>query len=360
MAAISFTALPAEIHGNIAKQCENNDLINLCLTSKWVKERCLHILYRHVNLHSYVPLGESAEDRGVRLGQDKRQQQFVRTLLNHPEYGKHIRTLTTRLHTPSQDLASEEDLWPVMHSLTRVLTLDIMARADENTNHETVLKKDLSNQLFQSVISVKLGGEMRYHLAKSILATINPAILRNLFLNLVNQRCAYVGRPDERDSHENGRIIAFDGTSGLLSTLTGRCTALRRLTLRRITQYRHYPFWHAAAEEASYAESASFIHSVQGTLEYLMFDQIRRPRFKCELKLVDWTHPVLSIKDERFLKHIFPALVSGKWPCLTMIMLRGVRGPTALEKELKAILGRETTVEVRDYAHHRFCQNHGS
>lgn len=130
MTNIMFSTLPAEIHV-IAKHCERNDLINLCLTSKQVNENCLHVLYRHVDL-LYDPYGiGSWIDQEYTVHENahwKRQQQLVDTLLSHPDNGKHVRFLKGTLvvsrfdgyHLPSGGMVSMEDWRHVMQSLTQV------------------------------------------------------------------------------------------------------------------------------------------------------------------------------------------------------------------------------------------------
>ena len=41
MDAITFSTLPAKIHVSIATYCKNHDLINLCIVSKLLNQRCL-------------------------------------------------------------------------------------------------------------------------------------------------------------------------------------------------------------------------------------------------------------------------------------------------------------------------------
>lgn len=50
MTTSTFITLRAEIQLDIAELCKNNDLINLCLISKLMNERCLPVLYRYVDL----------------------------------------------------------------------------------------------------------------------------------------------------------------------------------------------------------------------------------------------------------------------------------------------------------------------
>lgn len=74
-----------------------------------------------------------------------------------------------------------------------------------------------------------------------------------------------------------------------------------------------------AAEETSYIEWASFIRSVQGTVKEFKFEQLEE----------DWAYSgeacPFRIVDDQFLWLVLPTLVSGSWPCLTMMQLRGVR-----------------------------------
>lgn len=136
MATARFSNLPAEIHFNIAEHCANNEIINLCLTSKLMYERCSWVLFRHVDLQldqygwgalrnlSYIQKLSAIIDR---------QKQFVRLLLSHPEYGKHIRFFKTELWIPSFDNChglgenpiSDDELWRAMRLLTNVRGVDI-------------------------------------------------------------------------------------------------------------------------------------------------------------------------------------------------------------------------------------------
>lgn len=60
--------------------------------------------------------------------------------------------------------------------------------------------------------------------------------------------------------------------------------------------------------------------------------------------------------DERFRRLIIPAIVSGNWPCLSVIELQGVRssngqaGNAALTTELRALLGGDTKIVVEESA----------
>lgn len=340
MVTVSFSILPAEIHVSIAEHCENNELVNLCLTSKWVNERCLHVLYYHVNLQ----LDQRDSDEFCRMkARLKRLQQFVRTLRSHPEYRRHIRSLQGTICIPSnfncqQAMITEEELWSAMQSITLVRNVDL-AFEYVCPNCLTVLKKQIPNDLFQSATSVRIAGNVHYRLAKAILDAINPATLKHLSLDTVrdsNIRVGHIGKAWLRgefppgDTGEDGRIIALGAIAGLLTTLTGRSTALRTLELRRAGQTRDSRAWPVAAEEASYIKCATFIRSVQGTLEKFTFEQAGEL-----ITDKDWDDRTYDYRtmNERFRRLLFPTIVSGNWSCLTTIELKGVLGSTGQAAE---------------------------
>lgn len=261
----TFSTLPPEIHDEITKHCENNDIISLCCTSKWANELYLPVLYRHVDLRLV------ADRRYHQLWHKRKlQQKFVHTLLSHPGYGSYIRSFKGLVCIRSRDGSSDnhqnrisdEELWRAMKLLTHVQSVNVCS---ESVYADIMMEsRQFPTDLFRCATSVTLAGLMSYILAKSILDAINPAMLKYLCLDHV-QECGtakvhYTYMPG--DKGEDGRIIAYGAISGLLTTLTGQCTALCTLILRRIGQRGEGCGWHAAAEEASYNEWASFIRSV--------------------------------------------------------------------------------------------------
>lgn len=354
MASSTFSTLPPEIHVIIARNCGNDDLINLCLTSKWMKEICLHVLYRHVNFCDRIILRKSNNPEPISTEeQAEKQQQLFHTLLSHPEYGKHVRYFKADLEIPSEDLDSVEELWCALRLLTHIKSVNI---ATPPNRHWTIPAEKFPTKLFQSATSVKLVGCMPYLLAKSILSAINPATLEHLCLEFVQDLVTLVrwpkgGRILPGAVGEDGRVIAAGATSGLLTMLTGRCTALRTLILRRPGKFGDYAEWHTAAEEASYLEWASFIQSVQGTLEKFVFEHRGESAWRPALDHTDKDF-LVRVKDERFLRIVLPVIISENWPQLNMIELRGVRGPggtDALAAELRAVLSENATVVISGY-----------
>lgn len=372
-----FSSLPSEIHQRIAELCGKSALINLCCTSKWVNERCVQALYRHVDLRlgpdgfivrtTPQGIGEPPREMFVSLrrlnygllGERKRQEQFVHALLSHPEYGKYVRSFRGTLCLPSFDhrpepTVSEEELWNAMRSLKNVQSVDVgftNSFVYDPRLRRKIPTKQLLHDLFLSATSVTLMGDMHYLLAKSILNSIDPTTLKYLCLDMVREpRPQGTSAPEGAD---DGRIKAFGATSGLLTTMTGRCAALRTLRLRRLGQNHECSWlWRTYAEEESYREWASFIRSVQGTVEKFTFEQHERGNTQD----TELTSKPLSfrIMDERFRRLILPTIISGDWPCLTLIELIGVRslngqeGTAALTVELMALLGARVKILIKE------------
>ena len=369
---MTFSSLPAEIHVGIARYCENHDLINLCRVSKLLNQQCLHVLYRHVDLqcgrrdgltsrhhrlydHS---VGTETDTDRERVGEMElkrlrhnerhrlleKQLGFCEILRIYPEHGSYVRLLEYTF--VNLRLPMIEEAWGLaMRSLTHVQHVDLEFYFV--TDFPT---KAFSTRLFQSVTSMRLVGQIQFSLAKSILNGTNPATLKHLCLDLVPD--LRIGGPPPRsiprDRGENAQVIAAAVAQGLLTPLTGRFTALQTLIMRRIAGYGVTVSWHAAAEEASYDEWASFIHSVRGTLKMFVFEQV-----------VDWHYSSPSRRlpicfqtmDERFQRLVLPTIASGTWPCLELMELRGVRMSSdqgELEEVLRTILGENTTIVVKE------------
>ncbi|MCJ1470439.1 hypothetical protein MMC07_009084 [Pseudocyphellaria aurata] len=364
VATETFSTLPVEIHVNIASHCENSDLINLCLTSKWMNERCLRVLYRHVDLEvDRSDVGSLKNDNW--LNSCIRQRQLACTLACHPEYGKHVRVLKAALCLPRPaddhhlvEFNADKMFWRAMQSLTQVRRAEVGYR-DGFGSYLTEPAEQTPCCLFQSATSVRLIGHLQYNLVKSILRSINPATLKNLSLDMVQEieigMCQHGYAPG--DKGEDGRVITYGTASGLLTTLIGRCTTLQTLELRRLGQGRQgqdVNLWHPAAEEASYVEWASFMHSVKGTVESVKFEQAQK-LLRDDFWPKDYTTST-RVMDERFRQYILPVIVSGNWSRLKMMELRGVRGPddiggtTGLTTELRAVLGGNTRLLVKEEA----------
>ncbi|MCJ1463148.1 hypothetical protein MMC07_001753 [Pseudocyphellaria aurata] len=361
MEKASLTSLPAELQVSIATYLDKYDLMSLCQSSPRLNQKCVVALYRHVDL-LFDSHGHGMEFNETNLEMWdallKRQRQFVQTLLSHPEYGRFVRSLKGRLcifrfndyNSSEADGVSEKDLWRAMQSLSRVKSVDLAAN-HFSQDPMTVLSKDLPTALFRTATSVRLVGYMQYDLAKSILSAINPAMLLHLCLDIVQDRKPGQAQSGSMpgDIGEDGRIIALGATAGLLTILSGRCTALRTLVLRRIGQNTEGDGWetgNTAAEEASYIEWAIFVSSVKGTVEKFTYEQSGQRLRTCP----DDIRPASRIMDRRFRQLILPAIISGNWPCLKIVQIRGVRRRDSLRRMLKSVLGRDVEIELEEEA----------
>lgn len=352
-ANITFESLPAEIHVGIAEQCEQPDLFNICLVSLSMNRRCSHVLYRHVDLlrdqpstMNNLPKAESNRIYDVL----QRQHHLISTLLCFPEYGQCVRSIRTKLGDGFTGLRGQDagETWQAMRTLTQLHSVELGSRTKDSSylNGTTPLPRNL----FQSATSVTLVGHMEYNVAKAILNALDSARLTYLCLNMVQENDIENFSPVHVPGNlsEDGRIVAYGATTGLLKLLTGRCSALRTLILRRRGQIENGPQWHAAAEDASYMEWGSFLCSVQSTVEQFTFEQAARWTQDAERKGADSTSRIM---DDRFRRLILSAIVSRSWPCLTLIELQGVRsqdGGAGLTMELRAAVGANAKIVVKE------------
>lgn len=265
----------------------------------------------------------------------------------------HIRFFKTNIKSDiSKDTTYHKEMWRTMLLLTHVEGVNISSFVCSGTSM-TVPKEQFPKDLFRSATSVTLVGLMQYGLAKSVLNAINPATIKHLCLDMIQDtRVGLAGwgiMPEDRD--EDGEIVFI---SGLLATLTGRCAALRTLRLRGTGQSEGYDAWLMAAQEAAYVEWASFICSVQATLEKFTFGRVKSLPICYTLEGI----PMIKDLDERFQWLILPVILSGNWACLTYIALRGVTGSngqygtTPLTTELRAILGGNVEIVVEEGVRH--------
>lgn len=351
MARVIFSTLPPEIHAIIAEHCENNDLINLCLTAKCVHWTFLPLLYRHVDLQpDQDGLDCSLSKKCDRMIDAlKRQQRLVHTLLSHRSYGKHVRTFKGTLCVASytafggsgDSLISDLELWHAMQSLTRVQNVEIGSK-NGFVDSMAMSKVHLPTGFFQSATSVSLVGRVPHGLANSILNAINPSTLKHLHLN-IDQDSEF----RQSIGHEAVPSGGFGTNLGLLTTLTGRCAALRTLIMRNNHS------WDPAANTATYTEWSSFIRSVQGTVEKFTFEQRDEIPFQMRSHYTLDPRPLCMI-DDIFERFLLPAIASENWSRLEMIMLRGVRGSNSeggiagLAKILKDALGGDTRVVIEE------------
>ncbi len=384
IAATCFSALPKDMLFTIAEHCDRNDLLRFCLASKNTMEASIPHVYRHVDLsthnrgivvcsgseppetfmHHLPTLEHSDSVRCTNIPVDMmwRQKTFLKTLTNRQHYRKYVRVLIWTFLPPcgnwrrfSNDVAKP---WDLMRSLENVRRFDL---ADLSKNWSTVSPRPsrLKGQYFPNASSVRLLGVMEPVIAASILSTVDPAKLVSLTLDNV-QCCGkapfgttFTPAPDPLSfSKEHGdaalakyvKWISADAAfvwpglmRGLLLPLTGRCTGLKSLTLRKVgdRNAEEYDVLRGMKNERILlVEWASFIESVSGTLEEFRFEQ--GPRHEGQSDTGGRVHPV-RMMDCIFGHSVFPVLLAGPWPRLKMMEVRGVRSWMGHDMRLRRV-----------------------
>ena len=412
-ATTCFSNLPEDVLFIIAEHCDPQDLPKFCLASKNVKNASIPHIYRYVDLsthnrglvtsHGYelpklytAPHAESEtrEEHSdsvrcteIPVNMIRRQETFIKTLINREEYRKYVRVVIWTFLPPtihcrrfSTDVVKPA-FWNLMLQLQNIRRFDL---ADISDFWSTVSPRPsrLPDRYFPNLSSLRLVGVMEPVIVAPIVSTIDPTKLVSLTLDNV-QCCGkapygttFTPAPRlPRGAMEckyskwwttNPKFIWPGLMRGVLKPLTGRCTGLKSLTLRKVgdRNSEEIDTLRAMNECALMHEWSSFIESVSGSLEEFKFEQ--GPRQAGQLSRIR-VHPVRSM-DRLFGLVIFPALLVGPWPCLKVMEIRGVRSwigqgmrlrkvkieeqyeglpfAISLEDQLKAAVGRGVTVTV--------------
>ncbi|KAI9670050.1 MAG: hypothetical protein M1817_004530 [Caeruleum heppii] len=382
-----FTLLAKELQDSILDYCDARDLFAFCQTSRSICQSTLPRLYRTVDLSVHNLKGTFTNKAGNPVEADyfgrvaeeidhvvfARQQQFVGTLLQRPDYGRYIRTLIWTFITPPEraegsDSAERHDVsnvWRAFQSITRVHHVDIafLAKSLDPFAH-SVSEEDHSQfrlgkrkraekegppPIFASAGSLRLSGSTPRCIVNAILHAVEPSRLTSLELNNLLDPGQELDDDPQRwyratVDHDNVRLLGTDAAigdaatlpcpmSGHLRHLEGRCTALTSLCVRGVGQGNEYEdCWVSANDDARYREWASFITSVQATLTSFTFEQgmpaddedHRRP-IKCRHGVM---FPYFDMRpmDARFEKFIVPVLGNDQWPQIKNMTLQGIGG----------------------------------
>ncbi|CAF9905941.1 MAG: hypothetical protein ALECFALPRED_001915 [Alectoria fallacina] len=417
VASTCFSSLSEDVLFIVAEHCDAQDLLNLCLASKAMKKASVPHIYRHVDLSThnrglvicygyeqpadFVPYArfgpqhehsDSVKCTSIPVNMIPRQETFIKTLMNRKEYRKYVRVLIWTFLPPtghwrsfSTDVAKPA-FWDLMRCLENIRRFDL---ADLSKNWSTMSPRAslLQGQYFPNASSIRLLGVMEPVIAASILSTIDPTKLARLTLDNV-QCCGkapygtvFAPAPRLRPSTKaalpeyrkwwsvNSGFVWPGLMRGLLKPLTGRCTGLKSLTLRKVgdRNVEECDVLRRMNECSLLAEWSSFIESVSGTLEEFQFEQGPRQEFQFGVR--GGVHPVRTM-DRLFGSIVFPVLLAGPWPCLKVMEVRGVRSwmghgmrlrrvkieeqyeglpfPVSLEDQLKGAVGQGVRVIVDD------------
>ncbi|MCJ1469769.1 hypothetical protein MMC07_008411 [Pseudocyphellaria aurata] len=250
---------------------------------------------------------------------------FAWTLRQRPEYAKHVRSYKGKLRDSfAVDSNLEETLWDALKTLTHVQHFEVDFR-----RHNTISDSKIPRGLFPPATSLALIGHVEINIDRSFLTAVDPAILTRLCFTMLHYH-----------NCQDRQRIRYGATAGLISSLTGRCSALRTLTLRRRHQADNNDntAWWLAAENNSYMECASFLCSVQSILQEFTFEQALRCPQDAEI----------DFESRRMIDIRFRHLNSfhDRRPNLAAITLHGVRSPDSEEdpdteavRILRAVLG---------------------
>ncbi|MCJ1398248.1 hypothetical protein MMC11_001445 [Xylographa trunciseda] len=401
MATIQFSSIPTDVHYYIAGYLGVSSLLSLCRVCKSLNLNYTSALYRHVDLsmhnrglvlcnrsgdiilHADHPFCENVPKR-----MRARQERFIQTMLSQPAYRLYVQSLAWTFLVLDQwdddlppDAPSEvyqaplTELWPVLQDLPNVLSVDV-AHIDPYLN--IYMLGSPPNALFPSATSVRLVGRLDYIFAISILRAVDPARLVSLCLDNVqdegqmNSKEPYkkihdictADQIETREADGERGCVVEGGMRGLLTHLTGRCTALRELVLRKAGQERKPDSdWHEKADEEVYEEWALFIKSTKQTLQRLVLEQglgswgegRQKPPWRSCRGGPPWQEA--RPMDQRFMRILFPVLASGGWLCLESMDIRGVgswEGVPAMDElkraELRMAIGDRAALVVKEAA----------
>lgn len=427
VATTGFSDLPGDVLFIIAEYCDPEDLLKFCLASKNAKEASIPHIYRYVDLSThnrglvtcqgyepprlhappYAKFGPREEHsdsvRCTEIPENmmQRQETFIKTLMDREEYRKYVRVMIWTFLPPtihcrrfSTDVAKPA-FWDLMRRLENIRRFDL---ADVSDFWSTVSPRPflLQDQYFPNASSLRLLGVMEPVIATSILSTIDAAKLVSLTLDNV-QCCGKapygtaftpVPRPWRSTALYSQALLSqhqrwwtadsgfiWPGLMrGLLKPLTGRCTGLKSLTVRKVGDRNidECDMLRGMNECALMHEWSAFIKSVSRNLEEFKFEQ--GPRQESQPRMIR-VHPV-RVMDKLFGLILFPVLLAGPWPCLKSMEVRGVRSwmghgmrlrpvkvadqyeglpfVVSLEDQLKAAVGRGVTVIVEGEGGRKF------
>jgi len=131
------------------------------------------------------------------------------------------------------------------------------------------------------------------------------------------------------------------------SPLSGRCTALRSLTLRQSAEVApHNLRWARVEVQDLYQEWAAFIVSIKSTLQKFVFEHGREPQ---QTKMIgESSASNMPSMEDSFMKYLLPAISSGGWQCLEVMTIDGVQKLRALKNNPRSTRRRQLRESLGD------------
>ena len=264
---------------------------------------------------------------------------FIRTILSNPDCALWVRklswTFVTTMEIEEFGCCTEDPVWKCFRAMKHVETLDFQSMSFERERHTPPA-------LFASANDVRLGGLMSFALATSILFSIDPSKLTCIELdNLqdlgqLRKGTSLLGNEDlsilreTRYPNKSPKVRHPGPMRDHLKRLTGKCSALRSLTLRSVGQDSWSDeMWSAPHDVARYEEWAAFIDSVRSTLQMLHYEQGKPPTDRGHQPGCNNPHSLMQRirpMDHRFITYISSVLIRGRWPKLERLVIKGVGG----------------------------------
>lgn len=359
-----FSKLPSELRDEVLRNCATGDqlaygephvavenalLTLIARTCKSAHEESIPIIYSHVDIslhndsglfpdaHFSQVLADSPHrfDFETQEKCDERQQMFFDAIKRHPNYGRYVFKLvwTFISHWEAEDeerQTTEAPMWETFKILHNVRHLDFGSLA---CIRERIAPPSL---LFPRVTHLRLSGQMTFALVRAFIDALDPRQLISLECdNLQDFGQDQDGQDldrssdlscllESRDSLGNG--IRHPGVMrGHLQRLEGKCSNLCHLSLRSVGQDNERDCkWSPALDIARYGEWASFIQSVQSTLETLVIEQgleIENTNiYTCRTPPSQIGKPM----DDRLVKYLLPTLCNGNWLRLKQLKVLGI------------------------------------
>lgn len=139
-------------------------------------------------------------------------------------------------------------------------------------------------------------------------------------------------------------IYGYSQIPGLLSALTGKCTRLRRISLKKASQTAGHEPFHEENGETIILEWRNFLKSTKSSLESVDLCLSRRD-YGCF-----YYEDEVDMRDAVFADGIMPVFLEEGWVDLKVLTLRGINLKKADEM---AILSSLPAIEVRWKPHSR-------
>ena len=350
-----YQILPAEVHKQIASHLSSQEFLSICFTSKILYARYSHLVYQTVDLslhHSphksnrfvlniyncsgghengLIPL--TSNDRDVVAACSYRQELFMQQLSQHPERAKFVQDLRWTILLPARFIPCHKT--PFHGSASRVRNLFLQLTevkhvdlAYGNVGERAELAFQSRDQLFPLATSVQLCGIIGRRLIKAILRPDNIGKIQDLSLDSLQ---TIIREP----SSSRASRIPLEAVPSLypLSLTTGRCPALKSLTIRIEWPDRWYGSSQLERRRQQYADLVEYLESVKGSLESFVLD--------CHgvrgLEPVQW-------QDLRFGIGLYPVILSGPWPrlrtlCMNIIGVPIREDPQVIAERIRLALG---------------------